>query len=76
MATERCLSENDVFMGKKMTTINVEIPETLNARLIEAYQEEMSMGLTSLTFEQYVGGIVNLGYSWATYIKLKRVFDK
>lgn len=76
MATERCLSENDVFMGKKMTTINVEIPETLNARLIEAHQDEISAGFTSLTFEQYVGGLINLGYSWATYIKLKRVFDK
>lgn len=70
----KCLSENDIFKGKKAVTINAEIPDLLNQKLYDAYLGELDSGNMSLTFEQYVGGIVNLGFSWATYSQLKKVF--
>lgn len=70
------LTEQSAFQGKKVVTINCEIPEELNDTLVLSHQREVSNGNTSLTFEQFAGSFLQIGHNWILYSNLKRTFDK
>ena len=70
------LTEQSLFQGKKVVTINADIPTELNDTLVLAHQREVSNGATSLTFEQFAGSILQIGHNWVLYSQLKKTFDK
>lgn len=70
------LTEQSLFQGKEVVTINCEIPKELYDTLVQAHHKEVAVGGTSLTFEQYSGSFLQLGYNWILYSNLKQTFDK
>jgi hypothetical protein len=70
------LTEKSLFQGKEIVTISCEIPKELYDTLVPAHRMEVSNGSTSLTFEQFAGSILQIGYNWTLYSHLKKTFDK
>jgi hypothetical protein len=70
------LTEKNLFRGQEITTVNVEITNELRDQLIQAHDAQIKEGVSSLTFEQFVGGFTNLGYNWSLYSNLKKIFNK
>ena len=70
------ITEKDVFNGKKLVTISVEVPEELATNLNHAHIQEITEGNASLTIEQFNGGVLQLGYNWLLYSGLKQFFEK
>lgn len=68
------ITEKQLFQNQKMTTISVEIPETYNEQLVKQYQDDVAKGVTSLTFEQYIGSFIILGHKAGQYLQLKKIF--
>lgn len=69
-------SENDLFQGKEIITINVEITKDLYKQILQSHKDELDTGSVSLSTEQYVGGLLQIGYNWVVYKNLKKVFEK
>jgi hypothetical protein len=65
-----------MFQGKEIVTINVEITKDLYKQILQAHKDEIDTGQVSLTPEQYVGGLLQIGYNWVIYKNLKKVFEK
>lgn len=70
------ITEHDVFNGKETIPITIEIPLEFYTNLSNAYQKEIQVGKTTLTIEQYVGGVLQIGYNWLIYSGLKQFFNK
>jgi hypothetical protein len=68
------ITEKQLFQNQKMTTISVEIPKTYNEQLVKQYHEDVAKGVTSLTFEQYIGTFVITGHKVGLYLQLKKIF--
>ena len=70
------INEKDIFQGKKLVTITVEVPEELATNLNQTHIKEVSEGRSSLTIEQYNGAVLQVGYNWLLYSGLKKFFEK
>lgn len=70
------VTEQSLFKGCETTTISIEIPTIICNMITEAYHKSIAQGVTSLTFEQYAGILLQTGVSWNQYTELKKMFDK
>jgi hypothetical protein len=72
---KKTISEKDIFNGE-LTTISVEIPKNLCEKISIDYKTEMENGTTSVTFEQFGGAFLQLGYNYNAYSMLRKAFEK